>query len=121
MHAYRRWTVGYKCSPSLPSSGGAGPTLSIRLRPLLVVAVASVSEVEVEVEVGMLELVQELEEALRESVSITAERELALAQQKQQVALLEARMGQYRDQLGSVAKQYEELGQKVTAIVQSFS
>lgn len=60
--------------------------------------------------------IEELEEALKESCSITAERELLVAQQKQQAQILDAKMNAYKDQITKNQKQYDELNAKMTTL-----
>lgn len=60
--------------------------------------------------------VEELEEALKESVSITAERELLIAQQKQQSQIMDAKLNAYKDQLAKNQKQIDELQTKLTVV-----
>ncbi|KRZ71740.1 Lysine-specific demethylase 8 [Trichinella papuae] len=53
--------------------------------------------------------IEELEEALKESVSITAEREMAVAQQKLNSQRAEQRIAACKDQLKTLQEQYDEL------------
>jgi len=48
-------------------------------------------------------------------VSITAERELAVAQQKQAALLLDARLAQYKEQLARLQRQHDEQAQQKLA------
>ena len=57
--------------------------------------------------------IEELEEALRESVSITAERELAIAQQKQVCQQMEQRLNAYKEQLNQLQGQYNNVTTQV--------
>ncbi|OUC39976.1 hypothetical protein D917_04442, partial [Trichinella nativa] len=53
--------------------------------------------------------IEELEEALKESVSITAEREMAVAQQKLNSQRAEQRIAALKDELKTMQEQYDEL------------
>lgn len=62
--------------------------------------------------------IEELEEALKESCSITAERELLIAQMKQQSQVVDAKINAYKDQIAKNQKQYDEVNAKLTSTQQ---